>query len=225
MLAALFGFLATAAMVNSARLLLVWDEPVQRWVESSRTPALDTFFLGVSRLGSTQFVLVMSVLLFVLTWDRCRAVAIAVAASTLARPLLEFTLKEIVGRHRPAMDRLVGGTGFSFPSGHVMASVALWALLPLAVGLFTRSRVIWWISVGVSATVIGLVGASRVYLGVHWPSDVLASLLLASFFLLGVEAVLGLVHRRHGCGLDQPGQLPARTATPVTPAAASVPAS
>lgn len=200
---AVFGFLAVAAFVDSGRLLLAWDEPVQRWVEASRTDALDGFFLYVSRFGSTVFVLATGAALTALTWGRCRAVALAVAASTLARPVLEFTLKEIVDRQRPAFERMVDGTGPSFPSGHVMASVALWGLLPLVVGVFTRSRLLWWASVAVAVVMIGLVSASRVYLGVHWPLDALAGLLLGSFFLLGVEAVLHLGHRRHGCGLER----------------------
>ena len=113
----------------------------------------------------------------------------------MARPLLEFTLKEVVSRDRPDLSRMVDGTGFSFPSGHVMAAVALWGLLPVVVGLYTRRRALWWASVAVSGTIIVLVAASRVYLGVHWFSDAVAGLLLGSFFLLGVEAVLALCAR------------------------------
>jgi undecaprenyl-diphosphatase len=207
-----FAFLAIAAAVASSRLLLTWDEPVQRFVEGARTPALDSFFLGVSRLGSTVTVLFLGASLVALTWRRCRAVAIAIAFATLARPLLEFTLKEVVDRARPDLERMVHGTGPSFPSGHVMASVALWGLLPLVIGLFTRSRAIWWTSVVVSGSVIVAVAASRVYLGVHWLSDVTAGLVLGSFFLLGVEAVLAAAHRRTGCGRD--GSRPERTASP-----------
>jgi len=138
----------------------------------------------------------------VLTWRRCRAVGIAILVAALARPLLEFVLKLVVARDRPDLERLVTGRGFSFPSGHVMAAVALYGLLPLVVALFTRSRVLWWASVVASGLVIAAVAASRVYLGVHWFSDVVGSLLLGSFFLLGVEAVLGYVHRVDGCRVE-----------------------
>jgi undecaprenyl-diphosphatase len=62
--------------------------------------------------------------------------------------------------------------------------------------------VIWWTSAVISGIVIVLVAGSRVYLGVHWFSDAVAGLLLGSFFLLGVEALLAFAHRRHGCGRD-----------------------
>jgi undecaprenyl-diphosphatase len=200
----LFAFFAIAAATASGWLLLRWDEPIQRWVESQRTDDLDAFFRQVSGLASTRDVLVLAPLLAVLAWPRCRAVAIAVAVAAIARPLLEFTLKEVVGRDRPNSSRMVNGVGFSFPSGHVMAAVALWGLVPVVVGLYTRRRAIWWASVVVSGIIIVLVAASRVYLGVHWFSDALAGLLLGSFFLLGVEAVMGYAHRRQGCGRDEP---------------------
>ena len=155
-------------------------------------------------------------LLFALAWPRCQAVAIAVAAATVARPLLEFTLKEVVNRDRPDLSRMVDGTGFSFPSGHVMAAVALWGLLPVVVGLYTRRRALWWASVAVAGTIIVLVAASRVYLGVHWFSDAVAGLLLGSFFLLGVEAVLRYAHGRHGCGRAARGHEGGRVRTSVT---------
>jgi undecaprenyl-diphosphatase len=203
LIGALFATLAVAAVVASSRVLLTWDEPITRWIVAHRTPALDTFFRSVSRLASTSTILVLGPLLVALTWRRCRAVAIAIAAATLARPLLEFTLKELVDRPRPDLGRLVGGIGPSFPSGHVMAAVALWGLVPIVVGLFTTNRRIWWASVIASGTIIVLVAASRVYLGVHWFSDACAGLLLGSFFLLGVETVLAGMHRRDGCGLDR----------------------
>jgi len=200
---ALFSGLAAAAILTSSRLLLTWDEPITLWLVRHRTPALDTFFLSVSRLASTSTIFVLGPLLVILTWRRCRAVATAIAFATLARPLLETLLKQMVDRPRPDLGRLVNGIGPSFPSGHVMAAVALWGLLPIVVGLFTRSRRLWWASVAVSGTVIVLVAASRVYLGVHWFSDVCAGLLFGSFFLLGIEAVLDAVHRKDGCGLDR----------------------
>jgi undecaprenyl-diphosphatase len=198
---ALLTFLAIAAASASASVLLVWDLPIQRAVESSRTGTLSVFFRNVSLLASTTGVLVLAPVLFAIAWKRCQAVAVAVAAAALARPLLEFILKELVGRDRPDLGRLVNGTGYSFPSGHVMAAVALWGLLPVVVGLYTRRRAIWWSSVAFAATITVLVAASRVYLGVHWFSDVVAGLLLGSFFLLGVEAVLRAMHSWRGCGL------------------------
>lgn len=198
--AALFVLLALGAAVAGGRLPLSWDEPVQRFVEGHRTAALDRFFLTMSRFGSTAFVFPMGALLVALTWRRCRAVGLALGAAMLGRPLLEFALKESIGRDRPDLDRMVDGVGHSFPSGHVLAAVALWGLLPVVVGLFTRRRALWWASVVVGGVMIVGIGASRVYLGVHWLSDVVGGLLLGVLFLIGVERVLHHAHRLGGCG-------------------------
>jgi undecaprenyl-diphosphatase len=198
-LAALLVALATAAALGNGQALLTWDEPIQRGVEANRTPALNDLFLLVSRLGSTVVVLALGTLGAVLTWRRCRAVATVLLIATFARPAIEFIVKGLVGRDRPDFDRLVAGTGYSFPTGHVMAAIALWGLLPVVVALYTRRRAVWWASVAMSATLIAGIAASRVYLGVHWFSDVVGGLVVGTFFLLGVDTILIRAHRRYPC--------------------------
>jgi undecaprenyl-diphosphatase len=200
LLGVLLAGLAAAAALKGGALLLLWDEPIQRGVEASRTTAMDHLFLTFSRLGSTVFVLVMGTVAAAVTWRRCRAVGVALLVATFSRPLLEAGIKLLISRDRPDFDRLVTGTGYSFPSGHVMAAVALWGLMPLVVSLYTRRRWLWWLSVAVSGGVILGIAASRVYLGVHWFSDVTAGLIVGTFFLLGVETVLARQHARYPCG-------------------------
>lgn len=209
-IAAGFAFFAVAAATANAWLLLRWDRPIQQFVEGNRNELLDAMFLLASRFGSTVVVLSLGAAVSVLTWSRCRAVTVAVVVATLGRPLVEFTLKALVGRERPDLDRMVAGNGPSFPSGHVMASVALWGLLPMVVALFTRRRALWWVSFVVSVGMILAISASRVYLGVHWASDVFAGLLLGVFLLLGVEWVLHRTHHADGCRVPVPMTVPAR---------------
>jgi undecaprenyl-diphosphatase len=198
-LAVAFVLLATAALVRRGAVLLTWDEPIQRSVEAGRTDLASEIFRTISFLGSTKAVLALGCVLAALAWRRCRAVGIVVLVAMLSRPLLEFTLKAIVGRDRPDLERLVAGNGPSFPSGHVMAAIALWGLVPLVVTLYTRDRRIWWASVAGSAALITAIGASRIYLGVHWFSDVVGGLVVGAFFLVGTEWVLTRRHRRDPC--------------------------
>jgi undecaprenyl-diphosphatase len=200
-LATVFAALALAAAAWGGQVLLTWDAPIQHWVEAHHTPDLDTFFLTLSRLGSTVTVLTVGAVASVVTWRRCRAVGFALAVATLSRPLLEFTIKALVDRDRPDLERLVTGTGPSFPSGHVMAAVALWGLMPLVVSLYTRRRDLWWASVVVASALVVGIAASRVYLGVHWFSDVTAGLVVGTFFLAGIETVLVRQHARQPCPL------------------------
>ena len=198
-LAAVFASLAIAAWINGGWLLLHWDEPVQRAVEDARSSGMTAIVKRISFLGSTIAVLTLGTLLAAVSWRRCRAVATVVLIATFGRPLLEFTLKAIVDRDRPDLDRLVNGQGPSFPSGHVMAAAALWGLAPLVVTLFTRNRRIWWATTIGSALLILAIAASRTYLGVHWFSDIVAGLIVGGFFLWGVETLLADQHRRRPC--------------------------
>jgi len=201
-LGVLLGALIIAAATANGQLLLTWDEPIQRTVESHRTGDLDLFFRTMSRFGSTIPVLLCGSLLAVVTWRRCPAVGLALAAATVSRPVIEFLLKDAVGRARPDFERMVPGTGHSFPSGHVLAAVALWGLLPAVVALYTQRRAIWWASVAVSAVLIAGISASRVYLGVHWFSDVTGGLVVGTFFLLGVDTLFRRTHIRYPCCPD-----------------------
>lgn len=107
-----------------------------------------------------------------------------------SRPVFEWALKLLVARPRPEGARLVTGTGFSYPSGHVLAAAATWAFLPPVVALYTRRRAVWWAAVGAAGTLIGMIAWTRVWLGVHWTSDVVASLFLAFIALSWIEAYL-----------------------------------
>jgi undecaprenyl-diphosphatase len=192
---AVFVLLALGAVFN----LLVWDKPITAWVVDARTPWLDAVVRRVSFLGSTKVVLAVAGLAALASWRRCPRLAMAIVVIALARPLAEFCLKELISRDRPAGDRMVNGTGYSFPSGHPLATAASWCLLPLVVSLYTKRRILWW-SVAISAwTLVVLVAMSRVWLGVHWGSDVVAAIALA---ILGVAAAERFIKATHGhsCG-------------------------
>ena len=135
-LGVLFVSLAVAGWLNGGWLLLQWDAPIQHFVEGHRTVVTDELFRRLSFLASTVTVLVLGTVMAAVVWRRCRAVGVAVLLAMLSRPLLEFMLKALVSRDRPDFQRMVDGTGHSFPSGHVMAAVALWGLLPLVLTLY-----------------------------------------------------------------------------------------
>ena len=194
-----FLFLAVAAAVDGGSLLLHWDRPIQTWVEDHRNGVLDGFFTYMSRFGGTQVVIVGLGVLLVLLFGRCRPLFWLVLGATLARPVLEWTLKATIDRDRPDFDRMVDGHGPSFPSGHPLAAIALWGLLPPIVALFTQRRFWWWTATIFSGAMIAIVAASRVYLGVHWFFDVVGALLFGALFLLAVEWCFDYGHRRYPC--------------------------
>jgi undecaprenyl-diphosphatase len=180
--------------IGAALELLVWDEPITNFLVSHRTGALDRVALRISWFGSTKVVLVVAGLAALASWRKCPRLALAIVVIALARPLVEHGLKELVDRPRPQGDQLVPGRGPSFPSGHPLATAASWGLLPLVVGLHTARRSLWWATAIAVWTLAVLVAASRVYLGVHWTSDVVASLILATVGVLGAERVIDAMH-------------------------------
>jgi undecaprenyl-diphosphatase len=196
---AFVGF-AIAAAVDGGSMLLRVDRPIERFVITHRSAWLDEVFRRISFFGSTPVVLVGGLVLAIVAWRRCRVVAVLVVAATLARPLMEFTLKESVGRDRPSLARLVNGEGHSFPSGHVLAAAALWAMVPVVLSLYTQSRRVWWVAAIGAVSAVALIGASRVYLGVHWASDVIAGTLAAALLLGGLDLGFRRLHARRHCG-------------------------
>jgi membrane-associated phospholipid phosphatase len=191
--AVLFVLLALGAAFDA----LPWDKPVFDAVVDARTPWLETLARRVSFFGSTPVVLTVAGIAALLAWRRCPRLALAIVLIVAARPIAEWALKELINRDRPVGARLVRGTGPSFPSGHPLATAASWGLLPLVAALYTKRRAVWWsIAIGVWSLAV-LIAASRVVLGVHWPSDVVGSLLLA---VIGVAAAERFVEATHSFG-------------------------
>jgi undecaprenyl-diphosphatase len=198
-IAGAFVLLALLAILD----LLPWDEPITRALVDLRTPTLDRIARRVSWFGSTKVVFPLAAILALASWRRCPRLALAIIVIAIARPLSEHFLKELVDRERPEGNQLVPGNGPSFPSGHPLATAASWGLVPLVVGLYTARRVIWWTVAAAVWTLAIIVAASRVWLGVHWTTDVIASLMLAS---LGVLVAERFIDQMHGpeCGTAWP---------------------
>ncbi len=186
----LVALLAIGATFN----WLFWDQPVTDFLVGHRTDALNGVFKRVSWFGSTKVVIVVAAVAALAAWRRCPRLALAIVIIALARPLTEHVLKELVDRPRPQGDQLVNGRGPSFPSGHPLATAASWGLVPLVVGLYTAKRWIWWATAAAVWCLALVVAFSRVWLGVHYVSDVVASLLLATVGVLGAERFIEAVH-------------------------------
>lgn len=94
-----------------------------------------------------------------------------------------YFLKEIVGRARPSgLIPVISETDFSFPSGHATISIALYGFIAfLLCRLYPRYR---WVVVAIASLIILSIGFSRLYLGLHFPSDVIAGYVVGGFWLL-----------------------------------------
>jgi undecaprenyl-diphosphatase len=190
-LAVLLGVLAA---FDGGRLL-VWDRAITDAVVENRSAGVDRVARWVSRLGSTPVVLAAGAAGVALAARRCRSVALVMFVVLATRPPFEWLVKEIVARPRPTGARLVTGTGFSYPAGHVLAAAATWGFLPAIAGLYVNRRWIWWALTGTACAVIVLVAWSRVWLGVHWTSDSIGGLAIALVALSAAETAIVRRHR------------------------------
>jgi membrane-associated phospholipid phosphatase len=190
---ALALLLGVVAAIDGGRML-AWDRPLTDQFVAQRSPGLDRVALWVSRLGSTPVVIAAGVAGILLAARRCRSVAVVMLVMVAARPPFEWLLKEVVARPRPTGARLVAGTGFAYPSGHVLAAAVTWGFVPVIAGLYVKRRWVWWALTVLAWSVIGLIAWSRVWLGVHWTSDVVGGLAIAFVAVSVAEAVLDSQH-------------------------------
>jgi membrane-associated phospholipid phosphatase len=153
---------------------LPFDEPMLSWLHRHRSPALTRAVMFVTELGSGRVLTLVSVAATVgLVLRGNPRAARYVAVTAAGAGLMNLGMKALYRRERPDVTlRLSQTTGFAFPSGHAMASAAIYGAL--AVVAFTRFPGIQWRALAACTALVGSIGASRAYLHVHYPSDVLA---------------------------------------------------
>jgi undecaprenyl-diphosphatase len=222
----LHSFYAVAGVLLSAALLLailaLWalsgitddvsegetlrfDESVLLWMNSVATPWLDVAALHLTVLGGTVVVVTIAVIVATLLWllDRRRYAAllcIAVGGASVLSPIL----KQIFDRARPALfDSPAPYVGSpAYPSGHsTMAMVLLVVLAYIVHRLAPGRSLLSVIATSVAALLVLLIGLSRIYLGVHYPTDVVAGYAVgfvwAVFCAIAVEMLSHLRGRAH----------------------------
>ncbi len=182
--------IAFAILFLLARQLpyLAFDVPVERAVQSIHNPAINVLMEFVSGLGFNPLSYLLSglAILFVfvvgLRWETVMLLFAAVGVS-----LLGAVVKLIVHRARPSAD-LVNVfsklNDYSFPSGHVLLFTAFIGFLIFLMYTLTPHSWARTLALIFLGGLVALVGLSRVYLGEHWPSDVLGGYLLGSLWLL-----------------------------------------
>lgn len=191
LLVVLAGELLDAAVddVRSQDGIAGADRPLLTMIARHRAGWLSAVLRAVTWLGSPLVVAgVVAVAAAAVYWRTRRLRVFALAAVVLGgAELLETVTKTMVSRARPPLALRVAGVsadGSSFPSGHATLAAAGYGLIALLMaGICTRRahRIALWAS---AVVVAGLVGVSRIYLGVHWASDVLTGWLLGGGVLL-----------------------------------------
>jgi len=170
------------------------DSAILLAVAKKRTPWLTITAVDVTALGSITLVVLFSVFtLVVLLVLRDRLGALQLLTASVGAGILTLVAKNLIERIRPEeAQRLIVVSGFSYPSGHSLSTSALYLTIAIIAGRYVQHRgARATIVLAVSAVLI-MIGTSRVYLGVHYPTDVVSgislgaawALLLAGFFTL-----------------------------------------
>ena len=185
----LLGLSITLSVLAAAHDTLPGDTAIASWSQDLSFPG-ETLADAVRSITSSEVVLAAGAALALLLWLRgFRRQAVILATGLIILPLLQSGIKEIVDRPRPTADLLEIRGSFSspsFPAGHVMSGTYLYGFLfyaALALPLRMAARATL---VAVCGGVFALTGPANVWLGVHWPSDVLGGYAWGALLLLPV---------------------------------------
>lgn len=156
-----------------------FDNPIQTTLRGDLPHALTLFFSNVTSLINTPVIVTwVAILVGFFLYKKWRSEAILLAGNLALTGILVTFLKNVYQRPRPAIQHLVEESGFSFPSGHSLASTLIFGSLLIIVSQRIKSVQTKRILQSLLIVMIFIIMTSRVYLGVHYPTDVLGSLFL-----------------------------------------------
>ncbi len=176
----------------------VIDKTLMLLVKQLHSPLLDWVMRGASIIGGTVVVTLICLILGTIFWVRQQRVYFtALAITAIGGTGLNLLIKQLFDRQRPQLWQLTTGelNTSSFPSGHAMLSVVIYGFIGyLLAHHFRRWR--WWI-VSLIIVLIVLIGFSRVYLGVHWFTDIVAGQAAGLTWLMACLLNLEIYRRYH----------------------------
>ena len=169
------------------------DQRITAWVVAHRTPALDRWMAALTFTGSWLAALGLATVIAVLALRR-RVVSrdlAAVLAGWAGQVLGVAAAKALVQRPRPPEHvRLLSTNGWSFPSGHTSTAVVVFATATALTVLLLHRRAVRALALSACPLLVGVIAFSRVELGVHWTTDVVASVVWTAGWLLVCAVVL-----------------------------------
>jgi len=173
------------------------DSAILLAVAKKRTPWLTITAVDVTALGSITLVVLFSVFtLMVLLVLRDRLGALQLLTASVGAGILTLVAKNLIERIRPAeAQQLIVVSGFSYPSGHSVSTSALYLTIAIIAGRYVQhsgARA----AIFVAVSVLIMIGASRVYLGVHYPTDVVSGISLGAAWALLLAGFFNLVGHR-----------------------------
>lgn len=192
----IIGFLQMAENVFNKEIMkrdVIGYELVSKYLISDfATPIAKV----ITELGGAMFLILITCFLFVLIKNKKIGISIIFNLSIIT--MLNVLLKRIVQRPRPEEFRIINETGYSFPSGHSMVSMAFYGYLIYLIYKNFKNKYLKWFLITVLGSLIISIGISRIYLGVHYTSDVLSGFLISiSYLIIYVSMVEKIVFKEN----------------------------
>lgn len=162
------------------------DGWITTWIREPVTPFKSNFFLTLTKLGNTKILATLLAIIMSFTLLKKRYVEtgwLFINVALLAG-LGNLVVKYLFNRPRPLLEHLVFAPHSSFPSGHAMGSVLMYGTLIVFCQLWIKHHFLRYLAQASLLTLILLIGASRIYAGVHFPTDILGGYLLGSAWLM-----------------------------------------
>ena len=136
----------------------------------------------ITNFGGAIFLVIATITLFIVIKNK--KIGISILSNVAIVTVLNQLIKRILQRPRPTEYRIIEETGYSFPSGHSMVSMAFYGYFIYLIYKYVKNKYVKWISISLLSLLICAIGISRIYLGVHYTSDVLGGFLISISYLV-----------------------------------------
>ena len=178
----LIGFLALAEDVFNKEIMngdIIGYKFISTYLISDFATPIAKF---ITNFGGAIFLIGIAVILFIVIKNK--KIGISIIANLGIITILNQLLKRILQRPRPEEFRIINESGYSFPSGHSMISMAFYGYLIYLIYKYVKNKYLKWFLITILGILIVNIGISRIYLGVHYTSDVLAGFLISISYLI-----------------------------------------
>ena len=178
----LIGFFALAEDVFNKEIMngdIIGYKLVSTYIISDFATPIAEY---ITNFGGAIFLIILSVVLCILVKNK--KIGLSIFMNLVIISVLNQLIKKILQRPRPTEFRIIEETGYSFPSGHSMVSMAFYGYLIYLIYKYVKNKYVKWISITLLGILICLIGISRIYLGVHYTSDVLGGFLISISYLI-----------------------------------------
>lgn len=178
----LIGFLALAEDVFNKEIMngdIIGYKFISTYLISDFATPIAKF---ITNFGGAIFLIGIAVILFIVIKNK--KIGISIITNLGIITILNQLLKRILQRPRPEEFRIINESGYSFPSGHSMISMAFYGYLIYLIYKYVKNKYLKWFLITILGILIVNIGISRIYLGVHYTSDVLAGFLISISYLI-----------------------------------------